>query len=98
MWWKRVLFNIEVTNYTFFLDLRDEFERYPGGLSVLLGTPALLPCTPPVGYPTPTLRYKNIQVGFKNLDKNLTSLYTINESFENVKKYKYKGFNYKRGR
>ena len=51
--------NIVVTNSSlFFLDLRDEFERYPGGLSVLLGTPALLPCIPPIGNPTPTLRYK----------------------------------------
>ena len=55
---KSMFVNIEITNSSFFLDLRDEFERYPGGLSVLLGTPALLPCTPPVGNPTPTLRYK----------------------------------------
>ena len=46
------------TNFThlFCLDLRDEFERVPGAVSVLLGEPVLLPCSPPYGNPQPTVR------------------------------------------
>merc|ERR1740128_191674 len=37
--------------------LRDEFERVPGAVSVLLGEPVLLPCSPPYGNPQPTVRW-----------------------------------------
>ena len=45
------------TNFLLFSDLRDDFRVAPSNTDALLGSPALLRCSPPKGSPAPIVKW-----------------------------------------